>query len=290
MNQPVVIVTGSKGQLGSEIQYLYTKYTSYTWVFVDKDDVDLTDAVQVANLFQMYKPIACINCAAYTAVDKAEEEKALAAAVNTEAVAILAKNCAVYQSILIHISTDYVFDGAASTPYTTTHPTEPINHYGLTKRDGELEALKYNDKTIIIRTAWVYSSFGNNFVKTMLRLMDNRDTISVITDQVGSPTYARDLAEAILQLLEAETKHYGIYHYTNDGVISWHQFAVAIKELAGKSCEVVPIKSSEYPTLAKRPSYSVLDKERIIADYAIVMKNWKDSLSLCLSELKKTAL
>lgn len=283
--KPVILVTGSKGQLGSELQMLHFSYPKFQWVFVDIEEMDLTNKESIDAAFEKYKPAIVISCGAYTAVDKAEEQKEIAEKINATAVGMIADNCKKLDAMLIHISTDYVFDGEGKAPYKPYQKTDPLNQYGLTKRDGEVLAMSNNPKTVIIRTAWVYSSFGANFVKTMLRLMHERPEINVVNDQVGSPTYARDLAKAIIKIIVSENQKYGIYHFTNEGVISWYKFAEEIKNIVGASCVVHPISSSQFPTPAKRPSYSVLDKNSIVEDYGIELIDWKKSLRDCMQAL-----
>ena len=234
-----------------------------------------------------------INCAAYTAVDRAEQEKDMAFQINGEAVGVLAAVCKEHDTKFIHISTDYVFDGTATVPYKEDSPTNPQSVYGASKLEGEKQALQFNPDTIIIRTSWVYSEFGKNFVRTMLKLMKEKEEINVVNDQFGSPTYAADLAEAILQIIvnlsihtSPRTTHGGIYHFSNEGVISWYDFAVAIKEITGSNCKINPIPTSQYPTAAKRPAYSVLDTSKIQQIFNIKLNGWEESLAVCLERLK----
>jgi dTDP-4-dehydrorhamnose reductase len=291
MSKPLIIVTGVSGQLGWEIERLHQSYSSqFNFLFVTRNELDLSKPETISPFFQQHKPNYFINCAAYTAVDKAETEKEIALTVNATSVGLLAKECAAINCAFITFSTDYVFNGNGTKPYRVDERTEPLNYYGATKEAGEKLALENNPNTIIIRTSWVYSSHGNNFVKTMLRLMKEREEIKVVSDQIGSPTYAKDLAEATLQIvLQLKTQNSKpktqIYHYSNTGVISWHEFAEAIKTLSGLSCRVLPIPSSAFPTPAKRPHYSVMDTENIAADFNIELKDWKQSLQECLKEL-----
>lgn len=286
-----ILVTGANGQLGKEIRSLADSFPGFEFVFLSRSDLPIHHFPLVRNFFDTLKPAYCINCAAYTAVDKAEDEKELAFQINGEAVGILAAVCKEHNTRFIHISTDYVYDGNGTTPYLETDITDPINVYGASKLDGENQALQFNPDSIIIRTSWVYSEFGKNFVKTMLDLMENRDQISVVNDQIGSPTYAADLAEAILNIIQSDIQKPdsstgGIYHYSNEGVISWFDFAVAIKEISVSPCKINPIHSSYFPTKAKRPDYSVLDKSKIQKTFGIQLKDWKDSLAVCLGKLK----
>lgn len=285
--QPTILVTGSNGQLGKELQQLADAYPQYKFVFASREDLKLHHFPLVENFFLATKPQYCINCAAYTAVDKAESEKEMAILVNGEAVGHLAAICKKYQTKLIHVSTDYVFDGESETPYKEDDTTNPKNVYGASKLLGEQLCMKENADSIIIRTSWVYSSFGHNFVKTMMRLMSERNEINVVSDQIGSPTYAADLAKTILDIIASGKWESGIYHYSNEGKISWYEFAVAIKELTGSNCSINPIPTSAYPTPAKRPHYSLLDKERIKAVFQITVPSWKSSLQRCIAAISK---
>ena len=282
-----ILVTGANGQLGSEMQVITIAYPNYNFLFVTKDKLAIDDEEAVKQYFLDHKIDYCVNCAAYTAVDKAETEVEKALLINGTAVGNLAAICKLNNTQFIHISTDYVFDGTATSPYKEDNVVSPVNSYGATKLKGEELALHNNPASIIIRTSWVYSSFGNNFVKTMLRLMKEREQISVVSDQVGCPTYAADLAGAIMQIITTKNieEQAGIYNYSNAGVINWHQFAVAIKELSDSKCLVNPIPSSQYPTPAKRPAYSVLDTSKIQKNFNIQIPEWKDSLQKCLALL-----
>jgi dTDP-4-dehydrorhamnose reductase len=242
--------------------------------------------------FDSVKPAYCINCAAYTAVDKAESEKELAFQINGEAVGVLAAVCKEHGTKFIHISTDYVFNGEATYPYTENFPTDPVNTYGASKLEGEKQAMDLDPGCIIIRTSWVYSSHGKNFVKTMMRLMNEKDSIGVVNDQIGSPTYAADLAEVILKIIancELQTANWqpGIFNFSNEGIISWFEFAQSIKEIIHSPCDVKPITTSAYPTPAKRPGYSVLDKTKIQETFGVQLKDWKKSLVICINKINK---
>lgn len=287
--KPLVIVTGSNGQVGWEIMQLVAKGTTrFDFIFTGREDLDLGKPESIPFFFEKNKPVYFINCAAYTAVDKAETERGLAYSINATSVGVIAAQCKLHGCTLITISTDYVFDGNGKLPYLPNHPTEPVNYYGETKLAGEKLALQNDPGTIIIRTSWVYSTHGNNFVKTMLRLMKERDELKVVNDQVGCPTYAADLAAVILSIitsLEEGNKHAGIYHYSNTGVISWFDFATAIRDEAGLSCTVLPIPASAYPTPAKRPAYSVMDTNGIVNDFGIQLTGWRESLRICLEKL-----
>ena len=288
MEKPVILVTGSNGQLGQELQQLADAYPRYSFVFASREDLKLEVFGLVENFFLAIKPKYCINCAAYTAVDKAESEEDLVMLVNAEAVGNLAEVCKKYQTKFIHISTDYVFDGESETPYKEDDITAPINTYGRSKLLGEQLCMKENADAIIIRTAWVYSSFGNNFVKTMMRLMNERNELNVVADQIGSPTYAADLAKAILDIISTGKWESGIYHYSNEGKISWHEFALAIKEITGSKAVVHSIETAQYPTPAKRPHFSLLNKSKIKTTYGIAVPDWKVSLERCIDMLQES--
>jgi len=287
--KPLIAVSGKNGQLGWELERLSKTYLQYNFLFVDRNELDIADEAQVISFFEKNKPSIFINCAAYTAVDKAETDQHTAYKVNAEAVGLLASQCKIYDTLFISFSTDYVFNGNGTAPYAETEKKDPVNYYGYTKEVGEKLALNNWEKTIIIRTSWVYSAHGNNFVKTMLRLMKERTDINVVHDQLGSPTYAKDLAEAVMQIIsisnEQRTRFNGIYHFSNDGIISWFDFADEIKNMSGLNCNVNPIPTSAYPTPAKRTHYSVLDKQKI-KDAGIIIRDWRLALKECLEELK----
>jgi dTDP-4-dehydrorhamnose reductase len=277
-----ILITGAQGQLGREFQALQTSFSQYHFLFVGRNELQIADEDSVESYFSNNKIEVCVNCAAYTAVDKAEQERELATSVNATAVRYLAKACARYHTQFIHISTDYVFDGTATSPYKPDDKTSPVNFYGQTKLEGELNAIKENENSIIIRTAWVYSSFGNNFVKTMMRLMSERESIGVVNDQRGAPTYAADLANAIMQIIDKNNFVAGIYHYSNKGDISWYDFAKEIATQINTSCIVNPFSTAQFPTPAARPAYSVLDTDKICSTFGIAIPEWKDSLSSCI--------
>jgi dTDP-4-dehydrorhamnose reductase len=289
MLKPLVVVTGRTGQLGWELEQLSQQYNEqFNFLFTTRVVLDLSNPASIAPFFETYTPAYFINCAAYTAVDKAEQEQALAYTINAESVGLIAKHCAEINAVLITISTDYVFDGNGTSPYLTTTATKPINYYGYSKWMGEQLALSNCKKSIVIRTSWVYSTHGNNFVKTMLRLMNDRPTLNVVSDQIGSPTSAADLAVAIISILQSIEKgnaHYGIYQYSNSGVISWYDFAVAIAKESNKKTIVSPIPSTDFPTPAKRPAYSVMDTTGLENDYGIQTIHWLDSLQNCINKL-----
>lgn len=281
-----ILVTGAKGQLGSEIRAISEDYPQFQFVFVDRDDMPLekTDALQ--EVLDTIQPDTIVHAGAYTAVDKAEEEKEVAEAINHFAVSEIATWTAHHQARLIYISTDYVFDGTSKTPLREQKQTAPINWYGATKLKGEQALQRVLPEGIIIRTAWVYSEFGNNFVKTMLRLMKDKPSLNVVNDQIGSPTHAADLAKAIMNIITAEQWEAGIFHYSNQGQASWFEFAKAIQEIAGLDCEVHGVTSDQFPTLAKRPKYSLLDKTKIQDTFQISIPPWRDSLKRMLTKVK----
>jgi len=283
-----VIVTGANGQLGNELRVLAEGNDQFSFTFIDRGIVDFSDREAVASFFENKTFDAIINCAAFTAVDRAESEPALADAINHRAVETLAHIAKTRGASFIHISTDYVFDGSNYMPYKENDQTNPQGVYGQTKLDGEEAMLAINPPaSVIIRTSWVYSEFGNNFVRTMLRLGKERSELGVIYDQVGSPTYAHDLAAAILAILPQLSHDVSteVYHYSNEGVCSWYDFAKAVFELAGVDCRVNAIETKDYPTPAKRPHYSLLNKSKIKADFGIQIPYWRDSLKSCLEQL-----
>ena len=273
-----ILVTGANGQLGSELSVLSTKYSNYEWVFADRTQITLDDLEVLEKQLNDIRPEIILNCGAYTAVDKAESEKEIAFTVNYSAVELIAKYAFKNNIKLIHISTDYVFDGSSSIALSEEAQTNPINIYGASKRAGEVACLNENPNSIIIRTSWVYSKFGNNFVKTMQRLMKEKESINVVNDQIGSPTYAADLAQAMLDIIKSPNWIPGIYNYSNEGEISWYEFALSIKELGGYSCNVGGIPSASYPTPAKRPEFSLLDKKKIKTIYNLDVPDYKESL------------
>jgi dTDP-4-dehydrorhamnose reductase len=273
-----ILVTGATGQLGSELSVLSSSYNQYEWIFADRTQATLDDLELLESQLKEINPNIVFNCGAYTAVDKAESEKYLAFTVNHLAVGLIAKYVRENNAKLIHISTDYVFDGSSSVALDEEAKTNPINVYGESKLAGETACLEENPESIIIRTSWVYSKFGNNFVKTMQRLMQERDEINVVNDQIGSPTYAADLAQAMIDIMESPEWISGIYNYSNEGEISWYELAKSIKELGGYNCQVGGIPSSSYPTPAKRPSYSLLNKKKIKTVYNLNIPDYKKSL------------
>jgi dTDP-4-dehydrorhamnose reductase len=277
-----ILVTGANGQLGSELKELSSRYSQFEWVFADRSVLDLSHLGSISKVLDSIQPQIIINCAAYTAVDKAETETELADVLNHQAVGVMAQWSANHDCRLVHVSTDYVFDGNSSTALTEDAPTGPINVYGQTKLSGEQACLRENPDAIVIRTSWVYSRFGNNFVKTMSRLMQERDSLNVVNDQIGSPTYAADLAQAILTIITHPHWQAGIYHFSNEGEISWYEFAVAIQEIGGFDCALSGIPSSDYPTPAQRPHYSLLDKSKITITFGVVVPGYRESLEKCM--------
>lgn len=281
-----ILVTGANGQLGSEVRDLSTNYP-YDFEFIDLNELDLTKTGEITPFLQRSDPDFIINCAAYTAVDKAEDEPAVANIINAQVPGIIAEYSQQNNARLIHISTDYVFDTNIAEPIGENMTPDPQSVYGKTKWSGEKAINGFLKNAYIIRTSWVYSSFGNNFVKTMIRLGQEREEISVVDDQYGTPTYARDLAEAIFTIVGQVINGHdvpGTYHFSNEGSGSWYDFAVRIMELAAVNCRVKPIPTSSYPTKAKRPSYSVLNKAKIKATFAPNIPHWTESLDACLEK------
>ena len=286
-----ILVTGANGQLGSEIAALAPQFREFDFIFLDRYKLDLSDSEAIIAYFSHNRFDVIINAAAYTAVDKAEEDAKTAKAVNTDAVKKLAEIAGENKTQLIHISTDYVFDGKNHKPYIETDPSNPQGVYGQTKLAGEQAVLAADPvDSVIIRTSWLYSAFGANFVKTMLRLGEEHDELGVIVDQVGTPTYAKDLAMMILKEIQSskfKNQHCEVYHYSNEGVCSWYDFAKTIFELSNTACKVNAIETKDYPTLAKRPNYTVLNKAKIKAELGISIPYWKDSLRACIRKIKK---
>jgi len=278
-----IVVTGATGQLGSELKVLSENFAQYEWFFADRTQVSLDNLAVLKEQLESIQPNVILNCGAYTAVDRAEMEPELADIVNHQAVKTIAQYANEHQVQLIHVSTDYVFDGKSAIALTETAETNPINVYGVTKLAGEKACITANPNAIIIRTSWVYSSFGNNFVKTMQRLMKEKDSLNVVNDQVGSPTYAADLAKAMVTVIEHKNWQPGIYNYSNEGEISWYEFALAIKGIGGYTCKVNGIPSSAYPTPAKRPAFSLLDKSKIKNTFGVVVPEYKESLRECMA-------
>lgn len=287
-----ILVTGAYGQLGNEVRVLSANYPEYNFMFTDVDSLDITDKNELIDFVTGNDIRYIINCAAYTAVDKAEDDAELCEKINATAVKNLGLAAAEAGAGIIHVSTDYVFDGTSCRPYTEDMPTKPCSVYGKTKLKGEKNLLKACPNAIIIRTAWLYSPFGNNFVKTMIKLGSERESLNVIFDQVGTPTYAEDLADAILKAMDQtiDTNHDkgGVYHFSNEGVCSWYDFTIKIHEIAGiKTCKVNPIETKDYPTKAARPHYSVLNKSKIKQTFNITIPHWEASLKNCIKELSE---
>jgi dTDP-4-dehydrorhamnose reductase len=286
----VVLVTGANGQLGQSIKFIANKYPMIQFIYTDYYEMDITNIESCTNTFLKYKPQFCINTAAYTAVDKAESEPEKAHLINSIGPENLAKVCKEYDTILLHISTDFIFDGTSKTPYLESDLPNPQSVYGQTKLEGEIAIQNTWEKHFIIRTSWVYSQFGVNFMKTMLRLASERDSLSVVSDQIGTPTNAVDLAECLLTIISFDFRlltfdRYGIYNYSNEGVCSWYDFAAAIFHQKEIKIDLKPIPTSAYPTPAKRPAYSVLDKKKIKDTFNIEISEWKASLVKGINQL-----
>lgn len=277
-----ILVTGSNGQLGNEMQVLSAVHADYNYFFTDVQELDICDLSLLRTFVADNKINAIVNCAAYTAVDKAEDDVELCFRINRDAVRNIGLVAHEAGALVVHISTDYVFDGTSYKPLTEDMPVATTGIYGKSKLEGELALQSVCPAAVIIRTSWLYSSFGNNFVKTMLKLGRERDTLNVIFDQVGTPTYARDLAAAVYTVLASETQHPGVYHFSNEGVCSWYDFTKRIHKLAGIACNVHPIETKDYPTRTPRPHYSVLNKAKIKAVYGVQVPYWEDSLEACL--------
>lgn len=282
-----ILVTGANGQLGSELRSLEPAYGHFGFTFIDLSEVDLTDESAVENYFSSKDFDVVLNCAAYTAVDKAEKDPLAAMKLNRDAVRYLSSQCKAADTYLVHISTDYVFDGSSSRPYREDDPTNPQSVYGLSKLAGEEAMMTCLSTGMIIRTSWLYSSYGNNFVKTIYSKAKEKGHLRVVADQVGNPTYARDLAKAILDILPKalSDNELHILHYSNEGICSWYEFAGEIVRTAGLPCTIEPILTSEYPLPAPRPAYSALDKSHIKAIFGIEIPDWKDGLARCLREM-----
>ncbi|WP_075558955.1 dTDP-4-dehydrorhamnose reductase [Parabacteroides timonensis] len=283
-----ILVTGANGQLGNSIRVLTGQYPQYNFLFTDVDTLDITDPAAVKAAVKDNQVNYIINCAAYTAVDKAEDNEELCRRLNSFAVCVLGEAAREAGAKMIHISTDYVFSGTGYRPYKETDGTRPVSVYGRTKLAGEEGLMEVCPDAVIIRTAWLYSEFGSNFVKTVLRLGKERDELGFVFDQIGTPTYAGDLAAIILSVVTADEKGAfvpGIYHYSNEGVCSWYDFTVKILQIAGIDCRIRPIETKDYPTKAVRPPYSVLNKSKIKETYKIVIPHWETSLRICMKKL-----
>ncbi len=283
-----ILVTGSNGQLGNEIKQLGSQYPNFKFNFTDVAEMDITNQTSVMSACEANKIDAIINCAAYTAVDKAESDEALCAAINATGVANLVAYCEKVSAKLVHVSTDYVFNGENFRPIIESDPIHPMGVYGQTKAEGEQHVLESKADAIVIRTSWLYSSFGANFVKTIRKYAIERGQLKVVFDQIGTPTYAADLAKTILEILsnnESISTKGRLYHYSNEGVASWYDFAKAIVKQSDIPCVIEPVESTQFPTPAKRPHYSVLNKSKIKADFDIEIPYWMDSLKKCIAIL-----
>jgi dTDP-4-dehydrorhamnose reductase len=280
-----VVVFGASGQLGQCLQHVSKERNLTDVVFLPEEQADILDTGKLQAVFTEYQPAYCINCAAYTAVDKAEDDVELARKINKTGAENLAQLCGQHGTTLIHISTDFVFAGTGNQPLVETDEATPVSVYGLTKLEGEQVIPAHTQQYFILRTSWLYSEYANNFVKTMLKLGKERDELRIIWDQVGTPTYAIDLAGCILTIIESQSQQYGIYHYSNEGVTSWYDFAVAIFELSNTTVRAVPIRTAEYPTKATRPAFSVMDKTKAKTNLQIAIPHWRESLQVCLGRL-----
>lgn len=280
-----ILITGSEGQLGRSLMKISSLYPDFYFYFTDVNEMDITNDISVRKVFNELQPHYCINSAAYTAVDKAESDHELCYKINVKGPELLAKYCGINKTKIIHISTDYVYNPTDNEIITENSPTTPNNFYGKTKLEGDLNIAKLLTDYIIIRTSWLYSEFGNNFVKTIIKLAGVKEELNVVNDQTGSPTYASDLAVAIMQIIENSANQSGIYNYTNEGFITWYEFAKEIIELKSLKCKVKPVPTSEFPTPASRPTNSKLSKNKILADYNIKTTDWKKSLKYCIEIL-----
>jgi dTDP-4-dehydrorhamnose reductase len=284
-----VLVIGSDGQLGLEFQKISNSYDSLSWVFSTIKTLDLLKLDTISSFLNDINPSVIINCAAYTNVDKAEIEFDKADLINHKAIDVISKWTSLNKKKLIHISTDYVFDGLSNMPFFENSKTKPVNEYGSSKLKGEIACLKNDPNSIVIRTSWLYSSFGKNFVKTMIDLMKKYNSVKVVNDQIGSPTYAYDLVKVILKLIVNYKNESGLFHYSNEGEISWFEFAKSIKEIYNLNCEIIGVSSKEFKTLAKRPQYSLLNKSKIKKIFNLEIPNYKQSLEKCIKVIKNEA-
>jgi dTDP-4-dehydrorhamnose reductase len=284
-----VLVIGSEGQLGSEFKKISKSYKNFFWVFSSFKSLNLSELSSINAYLNKINPSKIINCAAYTDVDKAEVESELAETINYKAVGAISRWTNENNKKLIHISTDYVFDGLSNIPFSENSKTNPVNEYGISKLKGEQVCLQNDPSSIIIRTSWLYSSFGKNFVKTMIDLMKKNNSVKVVNDQIGSPTYAYDLAKAIIEIIMNSKNKSGLFHYSNEGEISWYEFARSIRELYNLDCEIIGVSSKEFKTIAKRPKYSLLDKIKIKKTFNLEIPNYKLSLKNCIEIIKNEA-
>ncbi len=292
MEKPIILITGAAGQVGNEFRFLAFTHPQFQFIYTDVEQLDITKLGQTLKFFKRTTPQYVVNCAAYTAVDRAETDVALATKINVNGARNLAKACQATGATLIQLSTDYVYHNSQNTPFKESDRTSPKGVYAKTKLRGDLAALKFCERAIVLRTSWVYGTFGNNFVKTMLRLGKEREQLNVIFDQIGTPTYARDLARAILKIAQKiENQEFdakvlrGVFHYSNEGVTSWYDFTKAIFDIRNINCRVNPIETSQYPTPAARPPFSVLNKSKFREKFGIEIPYWRDSLVACLKEL-----
>jgi dTDP-4-dehydrorhamnose reductase len=283
-----IVIFGASGQLGSCFKQIAENEGITTMFFPPESEANILDTEALKKVFEQYKPAYSINCAAYTAVDKAEDDYETSEKINKTGAENLAKLCAEYNSVLLHVSTDFVFEGNEPTPRTEDDIAAPINAYGQTKLDGELAIAEHLKEHFIVRTSWLYSEYGNNFVKTMLKLGSEREQLTIIADQVGTPTYGIDLAYALLQFINSESTAYGIYHYSNEGVASWYDFAKAIFDISETHVKTLPIPTSAYKTRAVRPTFSVMDKTKIKNTLGIEIPYWRDSLHTCINRLQNS--
>ena len=284
-----VLVIGSDGQLGQEFQKISNNYDSLSWVFSTIKTLDLLKLSTISSFLNNIDPSVIINCAAYTNVDRAESESEIADIINHKAVKVISRWTSDNNKKLIHISTDYVFDGLSKLPFSENSKTNPINEYGSSKLKGEIACLKNDPNSIVIRTSWLYSSFGKNFLKSIIKLMKKNNTVRVVNDQIGSPTYAYDLAKVIIEIIMNSKNKSGLFHYSNEGETSWFEFARSIKELYNLDCEIIGVSSKEFKTLAKRPKYSLLNKSKIKTTFNLEIPNYKQSLKNCIEIIKNEA-
>ena len=282
-----ILITGSHGQLGNEMQQTARRFPQFNYLYTDIEELDICDKAALDAFVKANAVNVIVNCAAYTAVDKAEDDVELCYKINADAVRNIGEIAAENNLKVVHVSTDYVFDGTNHIPYTEDQPVCPATVYGKSKLAGEQALLKTCKQAVILRTAWLYSSFGNNFVKTMMKLGTERDSLNVIFDQIGTPTYAADLADAIMRIISSKNFVPGIYHFSDEGVCSWYDFTKSIHRLAGITCDVRPIETKDYPARTPRPHYSVLNKAKIKSTYGIVIPHWEESLERCIKILKQ---
>jgi len=280
-----ILVFGASGQLGQCLAHVARERNTPGMEFLPEEQANILDPAGLAALFARHRPSYCINCAAYTAVDKAEDDVDLARKINRDGVANLARLCAEHGTALIQISTDFIFAGTGNQPLLETDEAAPLSVYGLTKLEGEQVIADFTSNYFVLRTSWLYSEYANNFVKTMLKLGRERAELRVIWDQVGTPTYAIDLAGCILTIIETQSRQFGTYHYSNEGITSWYDFATAIFELSGATVKTIPIRTAEYPTRATRPAYSVMDKTKAKTQLGVAIPHWRHSLQVCLGRL-----